>query len=176
MPRIDLPDGPGDSRQRALSLRPTYSEAWDACTKAVFIDSTLPWRMGEAVRYRLAQINGCLVCKAGRWKRGEEEGFTEEVYEEIATYESSAHLSDAEKLAIAFAERFALDHESLDDAFFEQLRAVLTDDEIVDLGFLTARHLAFGRFTHVLGLDDHCDIGTRTWTDDYVNSMRAPTS
>ena len=164
MPRIDLP-GDGIAVARALSLHPSYSDAWDVASRAVYVDTTLPWRMAEAVRYRISQVNGCLLCQSGRYRRGEAEGFTEDVYNEIATYQTSANFSDAEKMAIAFAERFAGDHHAIDDDFIQRLRTYLTDSEIVDLAFLTARHMATGRFTHVLGLDDHCDIDSRAWID-----------
>lgn len=171
MPKIQLPDEPGGRTARALSLCPPYAHAWDVCAEATFVNSILPWRITEAVRYRTAQINGCLVCQSGRWERGDEEGFTEEVYGEIETFRTSPHFTDAEKLAIEFAEKFALDHESLDEAFFDRLHSFFSDPEIVDLTFLTARHMAFGRFTHVLGLDDHCDLTSRTSADAYITAL-----
>ena len=45
------------------------------------------------------------------------------------------------------------------DAFFARLRPLFTDQEVLDLTFYVGRFLAFGRLTHVLGLDDSCDLG-----------------
>ena len=61
--------------------------------------------------------------------------------------------TDRERLVIEFAERFVLDHDRLDAAFFERLRAHLSDPEVLDLGVTVARHLGFGRLTHVLDLE-----------------------
>ena len=81
------------------------------------------------------------------------DGVTEEVYEHVASYREQGDYSERERLAIEFAERFAMDHLSLDDAFFERLRAAFTDEEILDLSICVAAFLALGRATKVLRLD-----------------------
>ena len=59
-----------------------------------------------------------------------------------------------DRLAVEYAERFALDHHTLDDAFFARLRASFTDAEVLDLTVCIGGWLALGRTLHVLGLDD----------------------
>ena len=64
-------------------------------------------------------------------------------------------------LAAAFiflAERFALEHLAIDDAFFTRLREHFADAEILDLTICVADYLAFGRLTQVLKLDQECSI------------------
>jgi alkylhydroperoxidase family enzyme len=62
-------------------------------------------------------------------------------------------------LAIDYAERFALDHHSIDGAFYARLGAAsFTDAEILDLTVCIGGWLALGRTLHVLGLDDACKI------------------
>ena len=60
---------------------------------------------------------------------------------------------------LADAERFALDHHSIDGAFYARLRAAsFSDAEILDLTVCIGGWLALGRTLHVLGLDDACQL------------------
>jgi alkylhydroperoxidase family enzyme len=159
MPRVEVPDGPELTNQRALAaLRPEFLGPWAACARAAHTESILAWRVKEAARYRLAEINGCATCSTGRWERGDDEGTDDAFYAAVSSYRSSVLFSEQEKLAIEFAERFALDHIALavDDGFFDRLHGAFSDAEILDLAFCCARNMGFGRFTHVMGFDDQC--------------------
>ena len=69
--------------------------------------------------------------------------------------------SEQERLAVEYAERFALEHRSIDDPFFERLRAAFTDAEILDLSICIANWVAFGRVTMLLDLDEACETRLR---------------
>ncbi len=56
-------------------------------------------------------------------------------------------------MAIEYAERFALAHRDIDDAFFERLRAEFTDQEILDLTWHIGSCLSLGRFLAVLQIE-----------------------
>jgi alkylhydroperoxidase family enzyme len=86
---------------------------------------------------------------------------TEEMYAHVAEYHRSDEYSEREKLAIEYAERFALDHLAIDDAFFLRLHEHFDDAEILDLTISVADYLAFGRLTQVLKLDQECSIDPR---------------
>jgi alkylhydroperoxidase family enzyme len=83
---------------------------------------------------------------------------TEEMYAHVAEYREREDYSEREKLAIEYAERFALEHLAIDDAFFTRLREHFADAEILDLTICVADYLAFGRLTQVLKLDQECSI------------------
>jgi alkylhydroperoxidase family enzyme len=170
MPNIDVPDGPEPIHLRALSLRPEFRQPWIDLYQAVVNRSILPWRISEATRYRIAQINGCIICQAHRAPGGEGQEFTEQAYAEVASFATSELFSEREKLAIEFSELFALDHHKIDAEFFDRLHANFTDEEILDLTFCTARYMAFGRLTHVLGLDDSCEL-TPSVVADWSSSI-----
>ena len=89
------------------------------------------------------------------------EGVTEAFYADIEAWATSPEYRADERIAIEFAERFALDHTAIDDDLFERLRAEFDDAEILDLTVCVARHLAFGRITQVLGLDVSCPLPDR---------------
>ncbi|HVA03412.1 MAG TPA: hypothetical protein VMU64_06640 [Acidimicrobiales bacterium] len=59
-----------------------------------------------------------------------------------------------EQLAIEYAERFALDHLGIDDAFFARLAQSFTDAEILDLTICQAAFLGLGQMLRPLGIDE----------------------
>ncbi len=61
MARIRIPDGDKPEIVRVWSLRPELGLPLAALSKAVYDDSTLPARVREAVRMRIAQINECPI-------------------------------------------------------------------------------------------------------------------
>jgi alkylhydroperoxidase family enzyme len=83
---------------------------------------------------------------------------TEEMYAHVAEYRERDEYSEREKLAIEFAERFALDHTNLDDDFWRRLRAAYADEEILDLTICIGTFIALGRMLAVLGVDPACSV------------------
>ena len=158
MPRINVPEGADDVTRRVWELRPALGEAAGHMTRAVFEESGLRPRLRELVRLRIAQINGCRLCLAFRDPAADKDGIDDEAREAVGRPIAAARLSRREQLAIDFTTRFAVDHRSLDDSYFDELRQEFDDGEILDLTFCIARFLAFGRLTTVLGLDDSCPL------------------
>ena len=81
---------------------------------AAYNKSILPVRVREAARMRIAQLNECTVCLTFRADTVKEQGLGEDFYCVVGTPQQEA-LSEQEQLAVAYAERFALDHTSIDD-------------------------------------------------------------
>jgi len=77
---------------------------------------------------------------------------SEEMYTNVENYVEDQLYSEREKLAIEYAERFALNHLSIDDEFFKRLKKYYSDKEIVDLTVCIATFFGFGRLVQVLGL------------------------
>jgi alkylhydroperoxidase family enzyme len=61
MARLKLPDGDGSERTRLWQLRPEIGAAADQLATAIYQSTTLPLRVREAVRYRIARINDCPI-------------------------------------------------------------------------------------------------------------------
>jgi alkylhydroperoxidase family enzyme len=167
VPRIDIPPSERNIRSYFGSLAPAVWEAKERFHDAVYEHTSLPIREAEAARMRVAQINGCLACQAGRIPRdrpraGRDQELPEAFYADIAEWRTAGGFTVRERLAIEFAERTAIDHESLaeDDAFWAELHARFRDDELVDLGLTVASSLAGGRIAHVFGIDV-CDVHGR---------------
>ena len=94
---------------------------------------------------RIAQINDCRVCQTFRAPRDvvgrfDEDSVPEAVYEHVGD-PSWSGFSDRERLAMEFAERFALDHLAMSDdaALWERLHAHFSDDELVELACCRGR-------------------------------------
>jgi alkylhydroperoxidase family enzyme len=77
---------------------------------------------------------------------------SEDVYSHVHEYLEYDSYSEREKLAIEYAERFALNHLSLDEDFFKRLKKSYSDKEVVALTASIATFLAFGRMMKVLDL------------------------
>ena len=108
---------------------------------------------------RIAQINGCMICQQWRSTPGAEAVVNEDDYAHVLQWRTHDGYSDRERLAIEYAELFALDHHAINDAFYDRLRAsTYTDAEILDLTVCIGGWLALGRTLHVLGLDDACSL------------------
>ena len=79
-----------------------------------------------------------------------ENGLTEEKISELDAHGES--FTRREHLGVLYAEKLAIDHRSLDDAFFDELRTVFSDPEIVELGMMAGQYIGFGRLLMVLDL------------------------
>ncbi len=135
------------------TLRPEMGSALNRLVDAAYNKSVLPVRVREAARMRIAQLNDCPVCLSFRAASVKEQGVDEDFYTHVADHGTSADYSEPERLAIAYAEHFAVDHLAIDDAFFARLRTVFTDAEILDLTICMATFLGVGRLLRVLGVD-----------------------
>jgi len=158
--RLELPEGDQPEIVKIWRLRPEMGEAVQQLSHAVYAQSTLPARVREAARMRIAHVNDGAVCRGWRIPALAEQGVDEELYAHVEDPDAGDY-SEPERLAIEYAERFALDHRSLDDAFFERLRVHFTDPEILDLTICIGEWLAVGRLTMVLDLDEACAVRPR---------------
>jgi alkylhydroperoxidase family enzyme len=152
MARISFPNrGFGEHVDWAL-LRPAMAKGMGALSEAVYGNTQLSVREREAARWQIALINDCAVCRDTRARAGESAGADEPFYREVTDWRSSKLLSDRERLAAEFAERFALDHLAMDDEFWARLKSEFADDELADLAMCCGAFLGMGRVLAVIGV------------------------
>lgn len=108
-------------------------------------EGTLPLRLIELTRLRIAYHNQCRICISMRYETAVADGLDEAAVCSLEKPQEAGNLSPAEKMAVEFADRFATNHLSIDAAFYERLREFFTDAEIVQLGFNCAFNSGFGR-------------------------------
>ena len=123
----------------------------------------LPGRLIELVRLRVAFHNQCRSCMAIRYTDAVQAGVTEDLVCELADPPSAENLTDAERSALGFADRFATDHLTIDDATFDELRAHFSEPEIMELAMNVAFFVGFGRLAATLAM-----------TEELPDAFRAP--
>lgn len=176
---IEQSGDPGDAFEGlAKAYAPEIVRAAGNFSTMAYQHSKLSLREVEAARYRTAQINGCMVCqgfRAGRDFPQMFEGFggdldssvyrngpapDEEFYAQVENWRDWSGYSERERLAIAYAEGFGEAPKDIaaDEHFWARMKAVYSDDEIVDLTYCIGSWVANGRAAHVLGLDTVCFV------------------
>ena len=132
--------------------RPKMAAGMGALSEAVYGNSQLAVREREAARFTIALINDCLVCRDTRAQDGAGSGADEPFYADLTDWRASTSLSERERCAAEFAERFALDHLAMDDEFWGRLHAVFSDEELADLTICCGMFLGMGRTLAVVGV------------------------
>jgi alkylhydroperoxidase family enzyme len=164
VPNIEVPPGRDPMIFLWTERAPALSSAAARFSNAAYYCSTLSAREFEVVRMRIAQINGCRVCQSFRAERDVVDradwgSVPEELYEHVGD-PSWSGFTERERLAMAFAERFAVDHLSMDGDtdFWARLHAHYTDDELVELACCAGAHLVNGRINRVFDVEGDCSI------------------
>ncbi|MFM7348920.1 MAG: carboxymuconolactone decarboxylase family protein [Erythrobacter sp.] len=106
---------------------------------------SLPERLVELVRLRVAFFNQCRSCMAIRYSDAVADGVTEGLVCSLERPQEAENLSAAEKAAIRYGELMATDHLAIDDAMYDELRRHFTEAQIVELGMTVAFFVGFGR-------------------------------
>ena len=88
-----------------------------------------------------------------RFAVAKQDGLTEEKISQIENYQKSNLFTDAEKVAIRYADILAGDHESASETLFDELRLHFSEPDIIELGMRISTFLGYGRLIHVLGLE-----------------------
>ena len=112
---------------------------------ALKLNRSLPDRLVELVRLRIAFFNQCRSCMAIRYSDAVADGVTEDLVCSLERPQEAADLTPAEKAAIRYGELMATDHLSINDAVFAELRQHFSEAEIVELGMTCAFFVGFGR-------------------------------
>ncbi len=154
---LEIPEGRDPITHVWGHLVPGIGPAAAGFASSVYEHSTLGLEEFEAARLRIAQINGCEFCLDWRTDR-DGETVPDWYLGEVAAWVDSERLSPRARLAAEYAERFALDHHGIDEAFWARLRDEYSDQELVELSMSIGSWLTFGRLNHVFGLDTACEL------------------
>lgn len=106
---------------------------------------SLPGRLVEMIRLRVAFHNQCRSCMAMRYQSGIDGGMTEGDVCSLEQPEEAPNLTPAEKAALAYADISATNHFAIDDSTFARLREFYSEREIIELGLYVAYFVGFGR-------------------------------
>ncbi len=132
---------------RMMAHTPEMAKGMIAFSGALFRNRTLPRRLVELVRLRVAFHNQCRSCMAIRYKTAVEDGMTEGMVCSLEKPQEAEDLNAAEKAALRYAEISCIDHLSISEATFDDLRAYFSEAQIVELGMFIAFFIGFGRLS-----------------------------
>lgn len=132
---------------RIYAHRPELAEAYAQFMGALRGQRQLPNRLVELVRLRVAFHNQCRSCMAVRYDDGVDDGVTEDLVCQLEAPDESADLTERERAALAFADLLATNHLAITDQSLADLRAVFSDEEVVELGMNVAAFIGYGRLS-----------------------------
>jgi AhpD family alkylhydroperoxidase len=147
-----------------LGRRPEVAGALGSL-RAALQAGTLAPRLVELVRLRIAFHNQCRSCMSVRYQSAIDDGLTEDAVCSLERPADSDDLSPAERSALRFADLFATDHLSIDDAVYDDLRRHFSEDELVELGVHCAYAVGIGRLAATWQVTDDVPPAFRSTSD-----------
>ena len=120
---------------------------------AIAINRTLPERLIELVRLRVAFHNQCRSCMAIRYSSAAQD-VDEGLVWSLEKPQEAPDLSDAERAAIEFADLFATDHLAITDQRFSALREHFSEAQVMELMLHLALYVGMGRLAATLDMTE----------------------
>lgn len=136
-----------------LAHRPKIAKAFVELFGAFKADQTLPDRLVELVRLRMAFHNQCRTCMSIRYQAGIDDGVTEDLVCSLEKPMEAPNLTEAEKAALAYTDRFFNNHLSIDDREMGKLREHFTEGQLVELNVWLAMG-GFGKMAAVMDMTE----------------------
>jgi AhpD family alkylhydroperoxidase len=143
------------------SLRPELDAAMTAFNSALKGNRRLPERLVELVRLRIAYHNQCRPCMSIRYGAAVDDGLTEDLVCSLEAPADAESLTEAEKVAVAYADRFASNHLAIDRALLSELAKHFSPGEIQELAMNAAFFTGFGRMGAVFDRGEALPVGPR---------------
>jgi AhpD family alkylhydroperoxidase len=143
------------------SPRPELFEAMTEFEGKLKANRRLPERLVELVRLRIAFHNQCRPCMSIRYGEAVDDGLTEDLVCSLERPTEAEGLTPAETAAVAFADRFASNHLSIDAALLARLSQHFDEGEITELGMHAAFFTGFGRMGAVFDTGEVLPVGER---------------
>ena len=143
---------------RMLAHTPAMAKGALGFGAAVTLNRTLPERLIELVRLRVAFHNQCRSCMAIRYAIAAD-SVDETLVCSLERPEQAENLSERERVALEFADRFATDHLSITDQRFAALRAHFDEAETMELLLHLALYVGMGRLAATLDMTEELPTG-----------------
>lgn len=141
----------GDSTAlRALAHRPDILQPFAAFYWALQTEGRLSRKLVELIRLAVAQINQCKSCLGGRYQDAYDQGLTEAMIEALPNADASELFTDAERAAIAYAQKMASNHFDVGDEDFTRLYQHFSEEEVVEICMDVAQFIGVGRMFAVI--------------------------
>lgn len=135
---------------------PGALEAIDAVLEVLRTAGSLPPRLVELLRIRIAFHNQCRICMSGRYLP---DSVDEALVCSLEQPAEAPDLDDAERAALRFGDLFATNHLAIDAGVYDQMRQYFTEDQLVELGLYCSYLVGQGRLSATWGIDDGLPAG-----------------
>lgn len=137
---------------KALAYKPSIVSTIGPFVAAVQEPDELDPKLKERVILRVSKINRSAYCYHAHRQISKKMGFTEDEILEVDDPES-ANISEADKVALRYAETMTLSPGNIPDSLFNELKGHFSDSQIVELTSLIALYNMINRFNEALKLD-----------------------
>jgi AhpD family alkylhydroperoxidase len=128
---------------------PPYFRAAHAMWAALQEQATrVPGALRALVNRRVAWWNRCEYCQDAHAAKGSRLGLSAEKIEALGEYAGSTLFTEAEKIALEYADAVTDTSRDVDDTLFRRLQQHYDDDTIAELTMIIAWQNASSRFNH----------------------------
>ena len=135
---------PGGPFARIIARKPEQAKATLRVMLQNFTEGNIDHRLKEIIRIQLARFTEDPYSSNLRSNKAREMGLTEaEIDAGSGDYEESEHFTEAEKVALRYADQMFLDSTKVDAAFYDELKKHYSEPQIMELGaFIALFHAA----------------------------------
>jgi AhpD family alkylhydroperoxidase len=157
--------GAPDPRVVSIMTRSYVGTAWVELWNTVLYEGVLPHKLKEMCRIQISVAHQCGYCSTVRSNIAKAEGLTENMINDLFSFETSRHFTPREKAALRYASLFKQGRHAIDkDEVYQDLAKHFSDEEIIELGLLCAQTDGVGKFVkslNVISWEEACEINPR---------------
>ena len=152
MARAEALGVPDELFTRIVARVPAYAKVLLNALLVSHGQGSVDHRLKEIIRIQLARFAGDNYFSALRSKPALAAGLDEATIDEgCNNYEQGTRFSEAEKMALRYADMMYLDANQVDRAFYDQLKQHYTEAQIMELGGFISFHYGMQVFMRTLG-------------------------
>lgn len=146
--RLGVPDA---LFPQVLARVPDYAKAILRAMLMSHESGNVDHKLKEIIRVQLARFAGDRYFSALRSRRAREAGLDEAMIDAgSGDYDDDPRFSDAEKLALRYADQMYLDPGKVDATFYDELKKHYSEAQIMELGAFIALHYGMQLFMRTL--------------------------
>lgn len=165
--------GSPDPRVLRIIFRAEAGRAWYRYWRTLTQEGVLPIDLKELCRVKIAFDHTCGYCSTVRSAAAKDIGLQEQKIQEVWNFEESDVFDDRERMALRYAHYIRFDLDKLcTDEFYDALKELFTEEEIIELGLWCCENLGAGSFVRTLNIvtwGQACELNPLT----AANSRRA---
>lgn len=137
---------------RIIARVPSYAKTMLRALLMSHAEGNVDHKLKEIIRVQLARFAGDPYFANLRSRKAREAGLDEATIDAgCGDYDDDPRFTEAERVALRFADQMYLDPQKVDKAFYDELKKHYTEPQIMELGAFIAFHYGMQNFTRVLG-------------------------